>query len=174
MIEFARRKILTIIALLYFYNAIIFFASNFTEVTDYAAVVRFLDFNSDDTTIEVPVTIVPNDVIEPTENFFAVLNVTSPDSDNIVLGRNTAQITIEDDDCKQLNTLYTCWWCDYAIFMDFPAVTIGIVGENMVVREGEANPRFNIMVMSGQLGGNVTLVYSTYSINATGTLYTKI
>ena len=57
--------------------------------------------------------------------------------------------------------------------MDFPAVTIGIVGENMVVREGEANPRFNIMVMSGQLGGNVTLVYSTYSINATGTLYIK-
>ena len=69
-------------------------------MTDYAAVVRFLDFNSDDTTIEVPVTIVPNDAIEPTENFFAVLNVTSPDSDNIILGRNTAQITIEDDDCK--------------------------------------------------------------------------
>ena len=49
------------------------------------------------------------------------------------------------------------------------AATIGIVGENMVVREGEANPRFNIMVISGQLGGNVTLVYSTFNINATGT-----
>ena len=75
-------------------------------MTDYEAVVRFLDFNSDDTTIEVPVTIVPNDVIEPTENFFAVLNVTSPDSENIILGRNTAQITIEDDDCKQIHCIH--------------------------------------------------------------------
>ena len=60
-----------------------------------------------------------------------------------------------------LTTDFFCYICT--------AATIGIVGENMVVREGEANPRFNIMVMSGQLGGNVTLVYSTFNINATGT-----
>ena len=42
----------------------------------------------------------------------------------------------------------------------------------MNVTEGGANPRFNIMVMSGQLGGNVTLVYSTFNINATGNQYT--
>ena len=48
------------------------------------------------------------------------------------------------------------------------AATIGIVGENVVVREGGDNPRFNIMVMSGQLGGNLTLIYSTFNINATG------
>ena len=35
--------------------------------------------------------------------------------------------------------------------------------------EGGANPRFDIMVMSGQVEA-VTLMYTTYDINATGTL----
>ena len=83
-----------------------FFTLKFTEVTDYAAVDQSLDFNPEVPLIEVPVSIVSNDMIEPTENFFAVLNVTSQDSGNIVLGRNIAQITIEDDDCKQIHCLH--------------------------------------------------------------------
>ncbi len=46
---------------------------------------------------------------------------------------------------------------------------IEIVGMNDVVREGEGNARFNIRLLSGELGIPVDLVYSTYNINATGT-----
>ena len=83
-----------------------FFILELTGITDYVSVVRSLDFNPDVTSLEIPIPIVPNDAIEPTENFFAVLNVTSPDSENIILGRSTAHITIEDDDCKQIHFIH--------------------------------------------------------------------
>ncbi len=46
---------------------------------------------------------------------------------------------------------------------------IEIVGMRDVIREWEGNARFNIRLLSGELGIPVHLVYSTYNINATGT-----
>ena len=78
----------------------------FTGVTDYVSTVRSLNFNPEVTSLDVIVPIVPNNAIEPTENFFADLMIISQDSENIILGRNTAQITIEDDDCKKIHCLH--------------------------------------------------------------------
>ena len=45
---------------------------------------------------------------------------------------------------------------------------IGLVGEKVIVREGDGNARFSIRVLEGELGGDVTIMYSTYNMNATG------
>ena len=42
-------------------------------------------------------------------------------------------------------------------------------GVRSVIREGGGSARFNIRLLSGELGIPVDLVYSTYNINATGT-----
>ncbi len=46
---------------------------------------------------------------------------------------------------------------------------IVLEGVRSVIREGGGSARFNIRLLSGELGIPVDLVYSTYNINATGT-----
>ncbi len=45
---------------------------------------------------------------------------------------------------------------------------IVLEGVRSVIREGGGSARFNIRLLSGELGIPVDLVYSTYNINATG------
>ena len=55
------------------------------------------------------------------------------------------------------------------LFFISPAAVIVLEGVRSVIREGGGSARFNIRLLSGELGIPVDLVYSTYNINATGT-----
>ncbi|XP_064388263.1 uncharacterized protein LOC135336419 isoform X3 [Halichondria panicea] len=119
------------------------------ENIDYIGINQRVVFSPDGpSSVPIMIMIIPDGLVERDETFSIGLTTSQQDpaSRNIVIGRDVAQITINDLD------------------------TAVIVLEDVrsVIREGGGSARFNIRLLSGELGIPVDLVYSTYNINATG------